>query len=157
VPTWFVCGAGTGGTSASIGRALRAADLPARVCVAEPENTAFARGFLHCVEPRCAPASLIEGVGRRRVEPGCAFDLVDRVIELADRDSIEGCHALAARTGTRYGGSSGLVFVAALALAREMHASGETGSIVAVLGDGGERYRDTIYDAGWLAAQRVAA
>jgi len=34
-----------------------------------------------------------------------------------------------------------------------MVASGESGSIVAILCDGGERYATTYYDAQWLKAQ----
>src|SRR3546814_4257268 len=41
-PAWIVCGAGTGGTSATIGRYLRYIGLPTRLCVAEPAGMAFA-------------------------------------------------------------------------------------------------------------------
>src|SRR3546814_9915849 len=42
-PAWIVCGAGTGGTSATIGRYLRYRGLRTRLCVAEPTGMAFAR------------------------------------------------------------------------------------------------------------------
>src|SRR5690606_10931606 len=44
-PAWIVCGAGTGGTSATIGRYLRYIGLPTRLCVAEPEGMAFAHAW----------------------------------------------------------------------------------------------------------------
>jgi len=34
-----------------------------------------------------------------------------------------------------------------------MVAAGESGSVVAILCDGGERYADTYYDQAWLSAQ----
>jgi cysteine synthase A len=37
--------------------------------------------------------------------------------------------------------------------AQQMAAAGESGSIVAILCDGGERYADTYYDQSWLKAQ----
>jgi cysteine synthase A len=37
--------------------------------------------------------------------------------------------------------------------AQQMVAAGETGSIVAILCDGGERYATTYYDQAWLKAQ----
>src|SRR5262245_28778431 len=41
VPEWVVVGAGTGGTSATIGRYVRYRQFPTRVCVVDPENSAF--------------------------------------------------------------------------------------------------------------------
>jgi cysteine synthase A len=148
-PAWIVCGAGTGGTSATIGRYLRYRQLPTRLCVAEPRGGAFARGHAGQV---CAPdyASVIEGIGRPRMEPGFLFDVVDRVIEVDDCASCAAAHALEAVLGQRYGGSSGTNVVACLELATEMCGRGERGSIVTLLCDRGERYADTLYDSVWL-------
>src|SRR3546814_17014389 len=44
-PAWIVCGAGTGGTSAPIGRYMRYRGLRTRLCVAEPTGMAFARAW----------------------------------------------------------------------------------------------------------------
>ena len=41
VPAWVVVGAGTGGTSATIGRYLRYNQLPTSLCVVDPEGSAF--------------------------------------------------------------------------------------------------------------------
>ena len=41
VPDWIVVGAGTGGTSATIGRYIRYRRHATRLCVADPENSAF--------------------------------------------------------------------------------------------------------------------
>ena len=53
------------------------------------------------------------------------------------------------------GGSTGTNVWGALALAREMVAAGESGSIVTLICDGGERYADSYYDAGWLAREGI--
>ncbi|MFX9142808.1 hypothetical protein ABTN58_20240, partial [Acinetobacter baumannii] len=45
VPAWIVCGAGTGGTSATLGRYVRYGRLDTRVCVADPEGSVFHRHF----------------------------------------------------------------------------------------------------------------
>src|SRR5206468_6907058 len=45
VPTWVVVGAGTGGTSATIGRYLRYRRHPTRLAVVDPENSAFFPGY----------------------------------------------------------------------------------------------------------------
>ena len=155
-PEWIVCGAGTGGTSATIGRYLRYRRLRSRLCVAEPTGCAFARGWQRRDTGAVATAStLLEGIGRQRVEPGFVFDVVDHVEEVDDPDSIAGAWLLADLLGRRFGGSSGTTFVAAVRLAARMHASGADGSVVAVLGDGGERYADTLFDRGWLAGRGI--
>src|SRR5690606_29373203 len=88
-PAWVVCGAGTGGTSATIGRYLRYRGLRTRLCVAEPAGAAFARGWQARDRAAIADAStLVEGIGRPRVEPGFVFEVVDDVLEVADTDSI---------------------------------------------------------------------
>ncbi len=107
-PEWIVCGAGTGGTSATIGRFLRYAGSLCRLCIAEPDGAAFAQGWRRGDRRAAATrASCIEGIGRQCVEPCFALELADEVIEVSDSASIAGAWFLEERTGTRYGGSSG--------------------------------------------------
>ena len=155
-PAWIVCGAGTGGTSATIGRYLRYRGMATRLCVAEPAGSAFAEGWKHrdysAVASRC---TLIEGIGRPRVEPGFLFDVVDAVLEVEDADSIAAAWALESWFGRRYGGSSGTNLSACLKLAAGMRQRSESGSIVSLLCDVGDRYLETIYDRDWLMAGQI--
>ncbi len=57
--------------------------------------------------------------------------------------------------GRRVGPSTGTNLWGALRIARELDVAGETGSIVTLLCDGGDRYADTVYDDAWLAAQGI--
>jgi cysteine synthase A len=150
-PAWIACGAGTGGTSATIGRYLRYRGLATRLCVAEPTGSAFAHGWrTRDRDARASRATVIEGIGRSRVEPGFLFDIVDAVIEVPDAASIAAAWHLESLLGRRYGGSSGTNFVACLQLAARMRARGERGSIVSLLCDRGERYDETLFDPRWL-------
>jgi cysteine synthase A len=155
-PAWVVCGAGTGGTSTTIGRYLRYRGLRTRLCVAEPAGSGFVRGWQsRDREAAATQSTLIEGIGRPRVEPGFLFEVVDDVIEVNDTDSIAGAWLLESLFGRRYGGSSGTNFVACLQLAMAMRARGERGSIVSLLCDRGERYDRTLFDRHWLHARGV--
>ena len=155
-PRWIVCGAGTGGTSATIGRYLRYRRLATHLCVAEPEGGAFAQGWrLHDAAAVATRATLIEGIGRSRVEAGFLFDVVDRVIEVPDNASVAAAWLLEEWLGHRYGGSSGTNWVACLKLAASMRAHGQRGSIVTLLCDRGERYAQTLFDKAWLAAHGI--
>lgn len=152
-PTWIVCGAGTGGTSTTIGRFLRYAGSRARLCIAEPAGAAFAQGWPKGDRGAVATRSTcIEGIGRPRVEPCFTFELADEVLEVADATSIAGAWFLEERIGSRYGGSSGTNFVVALRLAEAMQRQAVHGSVVLLLCDRGERYADTLYEPSWLEA-----
>lgn len=153
VPAWIVCGAGTGGTSATIGRYLRYQRHATQLCVADPVHSVFHRHFadrtVTTLPEGCA--SRIEGIGRPRVEPSFIPSVIDRMIAVEDPGSIGAMRALSARLGRRVGGSTGTNLVACLTLAEEMAAAGTHGSIVTLLCDGGERYGCTYYDDAWLA------
>lgn len=155
-PAWIVCSAGTGGTSATIGRYLRYRRLPTRLCLAEPTGSAFVEGWRrHDRHALASRPTVIEGIGRPRVEPGFVFEVVDRVLEVPDAASIAAAWLLEELLGRRYGGSSGTQFVACLRLAAAMRARGERGSIVSLLCDRGERYAETLFDRAWLRAHGI--
>jgi cysteine synthase len=150
-PAWIVCGAGTGGTSATIGRYLRYRKLRTRLAIAEPAGGAFAVGWASGRHDAIASQpSVIEGIARPRVEPGFLFDIVDAVHEVADAASCAGAWWLEQAFGRRYGGSSGTNLVACFEIAASMRARGERGSIVTLLCDRGERYAETVFNRDWL-------
>lgn len=153
-PSWIVTGAGTGGTSATLGRFIRYRKLTTRLCVADPEGSVFHR---HFADPgvlqieRCG--SCIEGIGRPRVEPSFLPSLIDRMEVVTDAGSVAAARLLSERLGRRVGGSTGTSLWACVRLMQEMAARGEKGSVVTILCDGGERYADTYYNDQWLAAR----
>jgi cysteine synthase A len=151
VPEWVVVGAGTGGTSATIGRYVRYRALRTRVCVVDPENSAFLPGWRgDDLRSIAACGSRIEGIGRPRVEPSFVPAVVDRMIGVPDAASIAAMRFLRSRTGLRAGGSTGTNLYGALRLACEMHHTGRPGSIVSLLCDGADRYAATYFSDTWL-------
>ena len=153
VPTWIVVGAGTGGTSATMGRFVRYRRFDTRVCVVDPENSAFFPGFT-AADPTVVTggASRIEGIGRPRVEPSFVPSVVDAMVSVPDAASIAAMRWCSSVTGRMVGGSTGTALWGALRLVASMRASGEAGSVVTLVCDAGERYSSTYYDDGWLAA-----
>lgn len=152
VPRWVVCGAGTGGTSATIGRFARFNRHETRICVADPEASVFHRHWAdRAVQTVDGPTSRIEGIGRARVEPSFIPGVVDRMIAVPDVASIAAARVLSRRLGRRCGGSSGTNLWACALLATEMAGAGERGSIVSILCDHGDRYASTYFSDDWLA------
>nr|WP_274636635.1 PLP-dependent cysteine synthase family protein [Microbacterium bovistercoris] len=156
VPRWIVVGAGTGGTSATIGRYLRYQRHPTQLCVADPENSAFFQAWTtgDCGVTTHAP-SRIEGIGRSRVEPSFLPQIVDHMVQVPDAASIAAMRFLAARTGFPAGASTGTNLWAACGLIAEMLRRGETGSVVTLLCDSGDRYRHTYYSDAWVAERAM--
>ena len=152
-PRWVVVGAGTGGTSATFGRYVRYRQLPTQVCVVDPEGSAFFEGWASEDDTVTGPGSRIEGIGRPRVEPSFVPGVVDRMIGVPDAASFAAARWLARRTGWSAGPSTGTNLIGALHLATELREAGESGSVVTLLCDRGERYADTCYDDGWVLAQ----
>src|SRR6478735_5973970 len=139
VPAWIVVGAGTGGTSATIGRYLRYRCHDTQVCVPDPEGSVFSAYHRTGDATLTAAGSRIEGIGRPRVEPSFIRTLVDRMIEVPNLDSVAAMHALSALLGRKVGPSTGTNFIGMLAIAGEMRAAGRQGSILSLLCDAGER------------------
>jgi cysteine synthase A len=156
LPHWIVMGAGTGGSSATIGRYLRYRRFPTRVCVADVEHSAFFDGFRHGDKTRvCERPSMIEGVGRPRMEPSFVPNVVDRMMKIPDAASIAAMQVLSRLVGRPVGGSTGTNFLAICQLASEMLRAGEAGSLVTLICDSGERYRQTYYEPEWLTARGI--
>ncbi len=152
-PAWVIVGAGTGGTSATIGRFVRYRGLATRVCVVDPEDSAFLAIFQDpdCGEVTCG--SKIEGIGRPQNVASFLPAVVDRLVRVPDAASVAAAHFLRQRTGALAGPSTGTALYAAAKLACDMHAAGQTGSIVTLLCDNGVRYLDTYFSDAWVREQ----
>ncbi|WBG63243.1 PLP-dependent cysteine synthase family protein [Pseudomonas citronellolis] len=153
-PAWLVSSPGTGGTLATLGRFARYRRHQTRVLCADAERSVFFDAYrtgdrsltLDC-------GSRIEGIGRPRVEASFLPAVLDAMVKVPDAWSLAAMHYLAQRLGRRVGGSSGTNLVGALLAARSMLTRGESGSIVAILCDGGERYATSYYEPLWLIQQ----
>jgi cysteine synthase A len=153
IPEWIVVGAGTGGTSATIGRYLRYRRYDTQLCVVDPENSAFFPSYARGRRDVAGSSSRIEGIGRPRVEPSFLPDVIDRMVVVPDAASIAAAHHVSAVLGRKVGPSTGTNVWGAFGLLAEMIAAKRSGSVVTLLADSGERYNDTYFDEGWLNSQ----
>ena len=151
IPEWVVVGAGTGGTSATIGRYIRYRRYATRLCVVDPENSAFFPSYAQRRDDVVTGvSSRIEGIGRPRVEPSFLPDVVDRMLTVPDKASIAASRHVSAVLGRRVGPSTGTNFWGAFYLLAEMVAEGRSGSVVTLIADSGDRYADTYFSDEWL-------
>ncbi|KAF1691608.1 PLP-dependent cysteine synthase family protein [Pseudoxanthomonas koreensis] len=161
VPAWIVCGPGTGGTSATLGRYVRYRRHDTRVLCADPETSVFFDYYRDACQGRADPSlalpggSRIEGIGRPRVERSFIASCVDAMVKVPDALSLAAMRHVSAVLGRRVGGSTGTNFVGVLRAAQAMHEAGQEGSIVSILCDSGERYAHSYYDPAWYARHDI--
>jgi cysteine synthase A len=143
----FVAAAGTGGTIAGVGRALKAYDPAIRVVLADPYGSSLF-SYVKTGELATEGDSIVEGIGIKRIVANFAGAPVDDAVRVDDRAMAEMAHWLLREEGLFVGGSAALNVVAAARYARSLP---EGSAVVTVLCDGGDRYRSRLYDEGWLA------
>ena len=154
VPRWIVVGAGTGGTSATIGRYVRYRQHATMLAVADPEHSVFYDAWCDSAPGLTGRrGSRIEGIGRPRVEPSFVGQVIDRMVKVPDAASIATIRHVENVLGRRVGGSTGTTLWASFGIIAELLAAGMRGSVVTLLCDGGERYACTYYDDRWVARQ----
>lgn len=151
IPSAIVMSAGTGGTSATLGRYILYKGFPTKLVVVDPENSVFYDSF------KSGDRSLtssnpgrIEGIGRPKVEHSFQPDVIDEMIQVPDAASVATALWLEKIIDRKAGASTGTNIWGALSIAEQMEANGQSGSIVTLLCDSGDRYLDTYYNEHWV-------
>ncbi len=147
----FVAAAGTGGTIAGVGRALKAYDPAIRVVLADPYGSAL-YNYVKTGTLAVEGDSNAEGIGIKRIVANFKGAPVDDAVRVDDRTLTEIAHWLLREEGLFVGGSAALNVAAAARYARTLPAGS---SVVTVLCDGGDRYRSRLYDTAWLRENDV--
>lgn len=156
IPSWIVMSAGTGGTSATIGRFIRYQGFGTKLCVADPSNSVFYDYFLSGNKDlTIAKPTNIEGIGRPRVEPSFIRTVVDDMLKIDDVAAIATMEHVNAVLNREVGGSTGTNLYAAFQVIARMQQNGETGSVVSMICDSGNRYKNTYYDENWLQENQL--
>jgi cysteine synthase A len=151
LPHTIVMSAGTGGTSATIGRYIRFKGMASKLVVVDPEFSVFYKSYKQRDSSLTANrGSRIEGIGRPKVEASFQGDVIDDMIQVPDAASVATMHWLNNTMGIKAGPSTGTNLWGALAVAQSMVEKGEQGSIVTLMCDSGERYLDTYYNREWI-------
>jgi len=152
IPHTIVMSAGTGGTSATIGRYILYRGYQTKLLVVDPENSVFYDSFKQ-KNPNLSikASSKIEGIGRPKVELSFQPDVIDDMLQVPDAASVATIHWLENLIGRKAGPSTGTNLWGALQVAKEMVANNQQGSIVTLLCDSGERYLDTYYNEAWVS------
>ncbi|NRT75257.1 PLP-dependent cysteine synthase family protein [Clostridium beijerinckii] len=128
---YFVAGAGSGGTFTGIIKYLKEKDKDIKGVLADPEGSTMVGGEHKSYK--------IEGIGNDFVPKTMDISLVDKVIKINDDEAFKNVKLLAKKEGLIVGSSSGAILAAALKLSEEI----DSGNIVVVFPDRGDRYLST--------------
>lgn len=132
---YVILGAGSGGTYTGIMRYLKEKNPQIKGVLADPVGSTLGGGEHKDYN--------IEGIGNNFVPETMDMSLVDLVIKVNDEESFAAAKELTIKEGIFGGTSSGAVIAAAKKLLQEI----ESGNVVVVLPDRGERYFSTgLYD-----------
>lgn len=154
LPAHLVMSAGTGGTSATLGRYIRYKGYDTKLTVVDPENSVFYDSYVSGDHDLISDSSSrIEGIGRPKVEHSFQPGVIDAMIKVPDAASIATMLWLEKLIGRKTGPSTGTNLWGALQIAHEMQKSRHTGSIVTLLCDSGDRYLDTYHNPDWVKAR----
>lgn len=147
----FVCAAGTGGTLAGVGRALKARKPEVRIALADPSGSALA-SYVNTGELAAEGNSISEGIGSSRITANFDGAPVDLAWSIPDVESVPLVHRLLREEGWCVGGSSGVNVAGAIRLAREL---GPGHTVVTMLCDPGTRYQGKLFNPAFLASRDV--
>ncbi len=125
---YFVAGAGSGGTFSGIVRYLKEKNKDIKGVLADPYGSIIGGGEHHDYN--------IEGIGNDFIADTMDISLVDKVIKINDDEAFEASRALARKEGILAGSSSGAALAAAIKLSEQI----DSGNIVTVFPDRGDRY-----------------
>ena len=151
IPASIVMSAGTGGTSATIGRYIRYKGVETKLTVVDPDGSVFYDSFLQKDATLTAnTSSRIEGIGRPKVELSFQPNVIDDMIKVPDGASVATILWLEKLIGRKTGASTGTNLWGALLIAKKMKENNQSGSIVTLICDSGERYLDTYYTPSWV-------
>jgi cysteine synthase A len=142
----FVAAAGTGGTIAGVGRALRARDPRIRIVLADPYGSAL-YSYVKTGALANEGDSNAEGIGIKRITANFKDAPVDDAVRVDDRTMVAMAHWLLREEGLFLGGSAALNVAAAARVAATLPPGSR---VVTILCDGGDRYRSRLYDRSWL-------
>ncbi|MES2493946.1 MAG: cysteine synthase A [Pseudomonadota bacterium] len=149
----FTCAAGTGGTIAGVGMALKALDENTVIALTDPHGAALYNYYEHG-ELKAEGSSVAEGIGQGRVTANLEGAPIDTQFRVSDAEGLEWVTRLLAEEGLCLGLSSGINVAGAVALGRRLAAQGRREPRVAtILCDTGFRYLSTLYNADWLSAK----
>ncbi|TMD47111.1 MAG: cystathionine beta-synthase [Chloroflexi bacterium] len=134
-----VGGLGTGGTMTGIARFLKEKKKSVMIVGADPEGSLYSGDTIKPYK--------VEGIGEDFIPGTIDLKLIDRIVQVNDRDSFLTARRITREEGILVGGSSGTAMKAAMDVARGLD---EKTLMVVILPDTGRNNLSKIYNDEWM-------
>jgi len=135
----FVAGLGTGGTMTGTARYLKEQKPAVLTVGADPEGSLYSGDTIRPYK--------VEGIGEDFIPGTIDLTLIDRIVQVNDRDSFLWARRITREEGILVGGSAGTAMKAAIEVARELD---EKTTMVVILPDTGRNNLSKIYSDEWM-------
>ena len=149
----FICSAGTGGTIAGVGMALKERKASVTIGLADPMGAALYHYYAHG-ELKAEGTSISEGIGQGRITANLEGAPIDVAFQIPDEEWLPITFDLLKREGLCLGGSSGINVAGAIRLAKQL---GPGHTIVTILCDSGTRYLSKLWNPVFLREKGLPA
>ena len=149
----FICSAGTGGTVAGVGLALKERNPKVVIGLADPQGAALYHYYAHG-ELKAEGTSISEGIGQGRITANLEGAPIDVAYQIPDDEWLPIVFDLLKHDGLCLGGSSGVNVAGALRLAKQL---GPGHTIVTILCDSGTRYQSKMWNPAFLKEKGLPA
>src|ERR1700732_2444974 len=134
-----VAGLGTGGTMTGVARFLKEKKPSLMTVGADPEGSLYSGSTIKPYK--------VEGIGEDFIPGTIDLKLIDRIVQVNDRDSFLTARRIPREEGSLVGGSSGTAMKAAMEVARDLD---EKTVMVVILPDTGRNNLSKIYNDEWM-------
>ncbi|HEB89236.1 MAG TPA: cysteine synthase A [Deltaproteobacteria bacterium] len=149
----FICAAGTGGTVAGVGLALKERNPDVVIGLADPMGAALYHYYEHG-ELKSEGTSISEGIGQGRITANLEGAPIDVAFQIPDDEWLPIAFRLLKEEGLCLGGSSGVNVAGAIRLAERL---GPGHTIVTILADSGTRYMSKMFNPDFLKEKGLPA
>ncbi|WP_321336409.1 cysteine synthase A [Breoghania sp.] len=147
----FICAAGSGGTLAGVGLALKERNKDVRIGLADPMGAAL-YSYYTTGELRSEGSSITEGIGQGRITANLEGAPVDVAYQIPDEEALPEVFQMLEHEGLCLGGSSGVNIAGAIRMAKDM---GPGHTIVTILCDYGTRYQSKLFNPAFLRSKNL--
>ena len=146
--THFIAGMGTGGTITGVGRYLKEQNPDVQVVGVDPIGSILYE--LHrSGQYTTAEGYKVEGIGEDFLPSTTDLSLIDAIVQVNDRESLQMTRRLVREEGIFGGGSCGSAVAGALRYVQQQRLGPEA-VVVVILPDSGSRYLSKVFDDDWM-------